>query len=258
MAVKRSHRKRQVNSAGHSKNCEMFRVTDNISLDGFTFVLPSLSVANVPQLAIDLLIESLQMKKIGVNWHAGIVPVIGPPAFSGQEGNTTSCELYCSLEKKVAVIQLRTPVAAKCLESVMKNLNDFLTANHARQVFILSSCFSHERHDVAIQRKLEYVGNKQFCAHFEKQLGDYVGQTMDDKLQLTGQGFATRLFQAVQLDVPIGILFAYVSEGDNVPDAKDLAMFLTQVSGIVLDHSTLRIPTSWRLLFGNAGPIELF
>lgn len=238
----------------------MFKFTDNIALNGYSFVIPSISVGNVPQLAVDLIVETLQMKKIGFCIGSGIVPAIGPPAFTHEDKDTTSCELFCSTEKKLAVIQLRTTVAAKDLDTFLTKLSDFLTANQASQVFVLSSCFSHERHDLAMKRNLEYVANQQFCGRFEKELENYVGQAVDDQLVLSGQGFASSLFRAVhrKVDVPIGILFSYVSEGDNVPDAKELALFL--VSGLLRSagHSTLCIPMSWKLLFGNAGPIELF
>lgn len=240
---------------------EMFTFTKPVAIKGYSVVIPSLSVGNVPQLSVDLIIEALHMTKIGLAFHPAAVPVLGPAAFSHDDQDTTSCDLFVSEAKKLVAIQLRAPVAAKLLESFLNDLTKFLTEVEPSQVIILGSCFSHERHDPAMKRKLEYVGNRQFCEQYASELVDFV-QHKDNKLPY--QGFATRLYQTVESKleaVPMGVLFAYVSEGDNVPDAKDLALFLNQVIGVFgspANHSTLQIPMSWKLLFGNAGPAQLF
>lgn len=240
----------------------MFKFSEDKSLSDYTFVIPSLSVGNVPQLAVDLVIETLQMKKIAFAWSSGIVPIIGPPAFDGETQCTTSCELFINEAKKLAAIQLRAPVAAKSLDSFLSELINYLSKSASR-VIVLASCYSHERHDSALQRTLEYLGNEQFCETYSKQLVGYVKHESTDN-PLPGQGFATRFYKALQdqpLNIPIGVLFAYVSEGDNVPEAKELALFLNQVTGIfdaVADRSVIRVPMSWKLLFGNAGPVEMF
>lgn len=238
----------------------MFELKRPVSLQGFTFILPSLSVANVPQLAVDLVIESLKMTKIGFSSHPGIVPVIGPPAFAHDQEMTSSCELFVSEQNKVAAMQLRAPVAAKLLQSFLEKLLEFLSGSQPQRVVILGSCFSHERHDVEMKRKFEYVGNQQFCETFSKELEEVV-QHQDNKLPW--QGFASKLYQTIEekLNIPIGVLFAFVSEGDNVPDAKDLTLFMNRVLKIFpssVSPSTLTIPMSWKLLFGNDGPRELF
>lgn len=240
----------------------MFEFTKPVSIEGYTVVIPSLSVGNVPQLTVDLIIEALKMQKIGLAFHPALVPVLGPAAFAHEpESNTTSCEVFVSEAKKLVVVQLRAPVAAKLLQPFLDKLTEFLVAAHPSQIVVLGSCFSHERHDPAMKRKLEYVGNRQFSERYAKELVDYV-QHADNKLPY--QGFATKLYQTMEdqlQDMPIGVLYAYVSEGDNVPDAKDLALFLNQVIGVLAspaDHSSLQYPMSWKLLFGNAGPAELF
>lgn len=246
-----------------SKYCKiMFEFPKKVSLSGYTFVIPSLAVGNVPQLAVDLIIESLKMTKIGFAFHSAIVPVIGPPAFAhaSETEVTTSFEAFVCEEKKLVALQLRAPVAAKLLQSFLDELVSFLQESQPSQVIILGSCFSHERHDAALKRKLEYVGNDSFCTAFEEHLTGFV-QHPENKLPW--QGFATKLYEAVKSklhNVPIGVLFAYVSEGDNVQDAKDLALFLDNCLAIftIKDPVTLPIPMSWKLLFGNAGPVELF
>lgn len=237
----------------------MIKLTKTV-IQGYTFIVPSLSVGNVPQLAVDLVIESLKMKKIGFAFHPGVVPVIGPCAFSHETETTSSCEVYVSESKKLVVLQLRAPVAVKQLQSFLDELLVFLSECEPKEVIVLGSCFSHERHDPALKRKLEYVGNASFLDSHAKELEEFV-QHPDNKLPW--QGFATKLYETMEgkLSVPVGVLFAYVSEGDNIPEAKDLALFLNRVVEVFVapaHPSTIPIPVSWQLLFGNAAPLELF
>lgn len=240
----------------------MFKFSKDIPLTGFTVVIPSLSVGNVPQLAVDLLVETLKMEKIGFNWSSGIVPVIGPPAFKHESQDTSSCELFVSEQVKVAAVQLRAPVAAKRLDSFITGVVEFLKEIAPARVIILGSCFAHERHDEAIGRKVEYVATESFIATHPR-LQESVGHSSCPRL--IGHGFAVRLFEeiAAKLGTPTAFLFAYVSEGDNVPDAKLLTLFLNRVTGVIGDPETTtitpaNIPESWKLLFGNACPIEMF
>lgn len=237
----------------------MFEFTQNIPKTGYTFVIPSLSVGNVPQLAVDLLIESLKMKKIGFAFHPGIVPVIGPPAFAHEPQNTSSCEVFINDDKKIVALQLRAPVAAKLLQSFLDQVLSLLIESCPRQVVVLGSCFSHERRDPAVKLKMEYVGNKLFTDEYVNELAEFVQQP-DNKLPW--QGFATKMFDTFdgKLNIPLGVLYAYVSEGDNVPDARELCLCLDKILKSLdkTDVQSLAMPISWRLLFGNDGPPELF
>lgn len=237
----------------------MFSFTKPMSLKDFTFIIPSLSVGNVPQLAVDLVIESQKMEKIGIGFHAAIAPVIGPPAFAHIPEPTTSCEVFASEEKKLVALQLRAPISAKLLNSFLEDLVTFLSESAPKQVVVLGSCFSHERHDLAMKRKLEYVGNQKFLDEFGEQLEAFERHPEN---KLVRQGFAAKLYEAMEgkLDIPLGVLYAYVSEGDNVPDAKELSLFLNEMIKIFAEphHAAIPVPLSWKLFFGNAGPTELF
>lgn len=41
----------------------------NISLTGYTVIIPSVCVGNVAQLTVDLIISSLELKKVASIWH---------------------------------------------------------------------------------------------------------------------------------------------------------------------------------------------
>lgn len=46
-----------------------FVLNENINLNGYSVVLPSVCVGNIAQLAVDLLISTLEMKKVATIWH---------------------------------------------------------------------------------------------------------------------------------------------------------------------------------------------
>lgn len=45
------------------------KLDDNVNLNGYTVLFPSVCVGNAAQLAIDLLIATQQMKKCATVWH---------------------------------------------------------------------------------------------------------------------------------------------------------------------------------------------
>lgn len=47
----------------------MINLEENVSLKGYTVIFPSVCVGNVAQLAADLIISTLELKKIATAWH---------------------------------------------------------------------------------------------------------------------------------------------------------------------------------------------
>lgn len=45
---------------------------ESISLNGYSVVFPSVCVGNAAQLAVDLLISTLEMKKVATIWHVSL------------------------------------------------------------------------------------------------------------------------------------------------------------------------------------------
>lgn len=169
---------------------------------------------------------------------------------------TYSCEIFVSDEAELAVLQLRAPVAAKLLPSFIEDIKKFIEESQFNRLIVLSSCFSHERHDPSLLR-LEYICNEAFKIKHQKSLAAFAEHHIDVKL--SGMGFAREAYQALSpLDVPVAILFAYVSEGDNIPDANNLLGFLNETIAFFNPNTSFSIPTSWRCLFGNDPPNELF
>lgn len=82
-------------------------------------------------------------------------------------------------------------------------------------------------------------------------------------LEIPGGGFAKNLYDTlVNINIPCAILLRFCSEGDNIPDALDLANYIDQwLELLPKDESgnlIIQKPPSWKFLFGNSPPLEIF
>uniref|UniRef100_A0A8I5N3Y1 Proteasome assembly chaperone 2 n=1 Tax=Papio anubis TaxID=9555 RepID=A0A8I5N3Y1_PAPAN len=81
-------------------------------LAGFTLLMPAVSVGNVGQLAMDLIISTLSMSKIGYFYTDCLVPMVGNNPYATAEGNSTelsiNAEVYSLPSRKLVALQLRS------------------------------------------------------------------------------------------------------------------------------------------------------
>ncbi|KAK4340294.1 hypothetical protein RND71_041756 [Anisodus tanguticus] len=113
----------------------------NLSSDNSTFVLPALSVGNVGQLAVDLLVASLRAERIGYLDDPNVVPCIGNDAYwSSPSGELAlPLEVYESSRNALALVQQRSPVVKGMMVEFARNLANFVAANGKKHVIVLSS-----------------------------------------------------------------------------------------------------------------------
>ncbi|EDM14740.1 tumor necrosis factor superfamily, member 5-induced protein 1 (predicted), isoform CRA_b [Rattus norvegicus] len=81
-------------------------------LKNFTLLMPAVSVGNVGQLAIDLIISTLNMCKIGYFYTDCLVPMVGNNPYATEEEDwnelSINAEVYSLPSKKLVVLQLRS------------------------------------------------------------------------------------------------------------------------------------------------------
>ncbi|CAK5281792.1 unnamed protein product [Mycena citricolor] len=119
--------------------------TSNIDLKGKTLVLPVVSTANVAQLAVDLLIASLQLERIGIFDSLYLVPVVGS-AESGQ-GVCTPLELYGTPGLDVVFAQQRSPVLKSQKAEFVSAFSDFIRTSGIAATLVLSGVDLSNRTD---------------------------------------------------------------------------------------------------------------
>lgn len=256
----------------------LLRYTCETSLADYTVLLPSCGVGNVAQLTIDLLIATLRMDRSATGWHRAIVPIIGPAAYEhiGETlpaTKTTACELYTSAAHKLAVFQMRSPLVAALMSDFFAQLISHLRQQNVRRLIVLTSSHAYEKHFVS-------------TTPFEYMCNEHIGDIELDRKHwlpierrlIFGGGYANALFAAAtDSKLPAAILFKYVSEGDNTPDAIKLLARLNAWLGIWPEAAAaavesseesitsaapskirLVIPSSWKFLYGDAPPDHIY
>lgn len=238
----------------------MFLYTDGTAsnLEGFTVIIPSLGVGNVAQLCADLLISSFRLHKIATAWHSAIVPLLGPKAFEHDtDPTTTACELYGAASLKLAVLQLRAPIVPAALDAFLEELVRHLVDAKVARLIVTTSSYAYEKHLVG-DAAFQFLSDTTSSPDAAEQLFRNLGCRKFEGDVIFGGGFARRLLQTGEkFALQTVLLFKYVSEGDNRADAAEMAeKVVGALEGDV--KLVLKTPSSWKLLFGNVAPKELY
>lgn len=237
----------------------------DVDFSGFTLILPSVAVGNVGQLACDLLISSLDMKKIASLYSPAFIPVLGHNPYDLKSSSLSgSCELYQSIEKSLIVLQLRSPLVFKYAKQFLKAIVKKFKEKNVKDVIILSSSYAHEKK--YIQTSPFRYAATELCPYMKtitnlKWLQHESDQSQ--QLQIFGGGFASILYEICrEKSIPCLILYKYCSEGDNIPDAYEMIQQLTFVLALFDGNpdllSQIVQPVSWKLLFGRPPPVDIY
>jgi len=263
-----------------------------------TLFVPTVSVGNVGQLSVDLIISTLGMERVGYIHHPSLLPVAGNNPFAHEDSNTcqlmTCCEVYESQTAKVVVIQQRAPI----VKGRGKQFSDWLTAwiksQKFHQIVVLTSAFAQLRTDQQMGgspfRILQSASMKELCGDWFKShdwteletrrsfptptpLEISASGENQQLVYMPGSGIAKSLFDGLQ-DQPVLVLMMFVSEGDNAYEAVAMATQVNSWLNILqvkepesqevkskpaAKHFTKwEIPMSWQFVFGSGFDQRLF
>jgi len=284
--------------------------------NGYTLILPCVSVGNVPQLTTDLLINMLiktnddhhgagkDLELIGYIRSENVHPFAGPDPFSihGQLF-ATSIQVFVSKSKKLIIIQQRSPIYKERRNEFYAELSDWISKHNFSLILLLTSSFDHYlvpglnqdnifpisylsvNLDDFLQSNLEKLDLKP-VKHVDPHT---MAEDSKGRIHLPGSGsaraYVKRFGSLTQVDAEkketkIICLVMYCSEGDNRLHAFKLAdkvAVLLNRSETVFEPSHLRefgpsgdefaagekqfdwiIPFSWRTMFGDEAPSEIF
>ncbi|KAI8872165.1 hypothetical protein GQ42DRAFT_161514 [Ramicandelaber brevisporus] len=221
---------------------------DTARLRGTLLVVPTVSIGNVPQLSTDLLINTLRLDRIGYLDEPTVVPYAGSQAFDHlkSSGVNTALEVYQTSDAKVTFIQQRSFVHRGAGPQFAANIAGFAKQNGISQVLLLSSADASIRGDGELNSGL---GGNSAIYHIlpkndgETRLVSSVKQVVTTPFELShpadskksvgseavypaipGAGATRFLISAFQsASIPLAALVTYAAEGDNIPDAINLA-----------------------------------
>ncbi|KAH7916538.1 PAC2 family-domain-containing protein [Hygrophoropsis aurantiaca] len=241
--------------------------TSRLKLAGKILVIPVVSVANVPQLAVDLLITSLALSRVGVFDPKLLVPVVGARE-DGLPGITTPLELYASEAQNIAVIQQRSPTLKAFKQEFVDALLQFISASGASAALFLGSVDMSNRTDSQmltptchiIPTTSAPITSSPLSTLTELPIPAYISPVpqfteagIDDQRVpfIPGGGLSRRILSSIPhtWQIPTASLLQYVMEGDNRDDAQLMAAVTSKV--LASDVQIWKQPSSWSQgLFG--------
>jgi hypothetical protein len=117
------------------------------SLAGYTVLLPAVSVGNVGQLAVDVVLATLQPALVGQLHHDALIPCCGSdPLDAASTRLTTAMQLYVNEAAQLAVLQLRSGLLPGQGGAFLADLLAWCAASGPpARLVMLSSSHLHER-----------------------------------------------------------------------------------------------------------------
>ncbi|KAL1517231.1 hypothetical protein ABEB36_001023 [Hypothenemus hampei] len=226
-----------------------------VNLSGFTLIIPAISVGNVPQLTVDLLITTLKLENVASLWHPGVQPSVGAdPFYSNEKTFCTACELYVNEARKLAVLQFRSTIEVKLALKFIEDLIDGITELKFENIYVLATGFDYELHNINNKKVYYYAINYEEKVEIED--AKPLEKTPQGKFKISGSGLAVKLYEAIEDRLKATLLVKYVSEGDNLYDAK--CFFGKLLEFLNLKSEQLIFPTSWQYVYGTPPPTGLF
>ncbi|KAJ2787876.1 hypothetical protein GGI15_000384 [Coemansia interrupta] len=246
-----------------------------INTEGGTLVVPAVSIGNVPQLAVDLLINTLRAPRIGVIDSPALTPISGPAGYDHLDADMRSMplEIYQSEDEKWTIIQQRAPPLPKHHRIFARELVEYIKSSGFARVVVLASSDAALRTDALIDgsqiRTLSVNMTDGDLAQRlqDMSLGEQFGYTKDGSglskslKQLHSAGVTRPLLELCdQAGISALSFISLVNEGDNIPDAISLANTVNTALGIAASDKIGQWvpPKSWQWLMPTNIPEELF
>ncbi|KAF9010482.1 PAC2 family-domain-containing protein [Cyathus striatus] len=241
--------------------------SSKFNFSGKTLIVPIVSTANVAQLAADLLISTLSLKRIAAVDPRFFVPVVGG-RDDGEEGITTPLELYWNDTSDIAIFLQRSPVLKSLKQDFIDSLLEFVGSSNAAAVLFLSGVDLSNRTDSQMFTSTYHIvppSSPNITASLLKAISNLqipvysspVSQrnpTEDKQIEIPfipGGGLTRRMLSSLPSSwpIPTASILQFVLEGDNRADANMLATITARILDLPIKQ--WNPPQSWREgLFG--------
>ena len=253
----------------------------NHSWSAWTIVIPSVSIGNTSQLAVDLLISTLlAQKQVALAAHINtytLRPVVGPNPYDLFDRTpATPADVYTSVEHKLVIVQIRSAPYYDRKYSFIRQILDWIKECSFMQTILLTSSFSHYLSHLDEEYLAGFPVKFLTTSNFELSAENLQSAGMNEVIKvekysmrpdpngfviLPGCGFVKNLFEKLEKESMKAILMVkYCSEGDNTKDAVGLLVALSKclkLQNVELPSKHVT-PISWNQLFGDEDTHGLF
>ncbi|KAI7860587.1 PAC2 family-domain-containing protein [Circinella umbellata] len=207
-----------------------------------TLILPSVSIGNVPQLACDLVINTLQPDRVGFISNEAVMPIAGPR--ENGSGVSLAVEVFQTKDQQWTIVQQRAPTFKGTRRQYIRDLVAFIQKYRFGRVIILTSADASLRNDLQITSAtpFRYIGSSV----------NGITELEDEEL-LHGTGIGKSLYKLLtEAQVPTTMIIMFALEGDNVSDSFHLADVFNKATEIRKSiEGPWTPPKSWDYLFGT-------
>ncbi|KAE9044753.1 hypothetical protein PR003_g2119 [Phytophthora rubi] len=220
---------------------------------GHTLLIPAVSQANLGQLTLDLLVNTLlqngeafdvQLTRVGHLVSETTPPIAGGAAFATQQPQSLclNLEVYQSKEKKVTIVQQRAPVLPGRAHAFAQELVEWARSSKVTALGVVAGCDDMLRHDPnMMSRPIRTIYSadaaqldEAFLTRFEglaastedatEEVEQHPTSSADQWAPIRGAGLAPLLHaQCDEHKVPFIAWVMPCAEGNNVPDAAAMA-----------------------------------
>lgn len=239
---------------------------------GFTVIIPSVSVANVPQLAVDLLISNLlqrnQAQLVGRIRSPCLRPIAGPNPYDIFSAHpSSSCEVYVTSAYRAVILQVRTPPYSETRKLFSQKLAEWIRDQGFGTILLLTSSFAQCLTELDLDNPgqvikymtgVQAAGSESEEVLQQHEVRPQTTNTPAGPVHIPGSGFGYSLFQILkEAGHNVVMLVHYCSEGDNRPDAQKLVRVVGNGLLGVEDVKWVE-PVSWNNMFGSEIRSDIF
>ena len=234
-------------------------------LSGFTMLVPSVSVGNVGQLAIDVVLATLKptlITQVGILLrflrflnrlqiiHPSLIPCCGAdPLNVGSPVLTTAMQLYVHPESKLVVLQIRSGILPGKGSAFLTDLLEWAKENKITRLVCLTSSHAHERSDIQLRGSpLRFLASSALDKdspvpegftrlETKERFPGLCTEEQPEAVFIPGGGLAKRfLIGCEEKEMQGLVLLKFCAEGDNTQDAiqvkgSEVCQFLVPLGG---------------------------
>jgi len=231
------------------------------SLPFSTLIFPLLSIGNVGQLSIDLLISSLNLPRVGFLESPFLLPMVGNDAFSVNLGKlSTNAEVYQDSQRKMTVLQQRSPIIRNKVTKYVKDLVQWIVKSNFKEIIVLGSIDSSRRIDSQMEgTQIRYIDRRNEQTNQWRELGWIPLEEESCQVVLRKGTFLHNLIEEMDSHkVKWVVLDIFCSEGNNIPNCLQLVTHLNQYLQLQPKEGQWIPPNSWSHLYQSSQLLDKF